>query len=374
MRVGLDGLALGGERDGSWVYFTELVRHVAAVDQENTYTIFVQNAIRHALPSGEAIAWQLEQRLPGIPRALYHQYYYARTKALGNLDILHTAAFISPVFVRAPVAQVLTLHDLSFLSYPQTMKWTGRWWWRLLAPTSIRHAACIVASSEATRAQIKKHFVFPEEKIKVVYPCVRDGLSRVEDARSRLAQYNLPSKYILFVGTLEPRKNLMNLVRAFALAKRQAKLDHALVLAGARGWDFDRLASTIEQSGFSEQIILPGRIADKDLSALYSAADLFTLVSWHEGFGFPIIEAMACGVPVIASNVSSLPEVLGDAGILVEPNNPEEIATQIVRVLTDRDLAQDMVIRGQSRVKLFSAERFRQGILEVYRQTKLALC
>jgi glycosyltransferase involved in cell wall biosynthesis len=252
------------------------------------------------------------------------------------------------------------------------MKWTGRWWWRLLAPSSIRHATCIVASSEATRNQIKKHFVFPEEKIRVVYPCVREGLSRVADARSRLTQYNLPPKYILFVGILEPRKNLMNLVHAFVLAKRRAKLDHALVLAGERGWDFDRLAFTIEQSGFSKQIILPGHIADKDLSALYSAADLFTLVSWHEGFGLPIIEAMACGTPVIASNVSSLPEVLGDAGILVDPNQPEEIAAQIVRVLTDSDLAQEMVIRGESRARLFSTERFRQGILGVYRQAKLS--
>lgn len=369
MRVGLDGLALGNERDGSWVYFTELARYVAAVDRENAYTIFVQDMIHPVVAPGETVVWQRGKRPLGIPRALYQQYYFARSEVLRNLDILHTTAFISPIFVRAPVAQVLTLHDLSFLNYPGTMKWTGRLWWQLLARSGIRKAACIIASSEATQSQIKKHFSFPEEKIRVVYPCVREGLVRIADAREKLARYNLPEKFILFVGTLEPRKNLANLVRAFALAKRQAKIEHALVLAGAKGWEFDQLARTIEQSGFSEQIILLGYVADADLPALYSAADLFTFVSWHEGFGIPIVEAMACGTPVIASNVSSLPEVLGDAGILVDPNVPEAIAAQIVCVLMNSELAHELAIRSQVRARSFSAERFRQGILEVYRQT-----
>lgn len=372
MQVGIDGLALGKERDGSWVYFSNLVRQVPILDKENQYTIFLQKSLRFLAlldDRNPRVRWRFSRRPPLFPRVLYHQWFFTFDRVLQELDLLHTAAFLPPLFSAKPI--VLTLHDLNFWMYPETMKRTGRIWWGLFARAGIRKATRIIASSESTKNAVKKYLTISDEKIRVVYPCLRDGFGRVEDPKQTLARYHLPEEYILFVGTIEPRKNLVNLIRAFARAKRYAHIKHALVFAGARGWMSDPVRQVVKDLGIEREVIFLGYVPDEDLASLYSGADLFAYVSWYEGFGLPLLEAMACGVPVITSNVSSMPEVVGDVGVLVDPSNFEEMAFQIIQVLMDRERHDELALRGQSWAQQFSRERFAHQIIDVYREAVL---
>ncbi|MCI0474822.1 MAG: glycosyltransferase family 4 protein, partial [Anaerolineales bacterium] len=172
----------------------------------------------------------------------------------------------------------------------------------------------------------------------------------------------------LYIGTLEPRTNIPTLIRAFALAKQRGALPHVLVIAGQRGWHYDDIFRTVEELQLKDQVLFLGYVPDDDLPGLYSGADLFAFLSWYEGFGFPVLEAMACGTPVLASKTSVLPEVVGDAGILVAPNDPEQVAIEMLRILADAELRREMSARGLERAQFFSQERFAHGILQIYEE------
>ena len=261
-----------------------------------------------------------------------------------------------------------TVFDLTFEVFPQTMKWTGRLWWRLLARKGIQKSNRIIALSESTKRDLCRYYHVPEEKIRVVYPCTRTIFRPIASTSQIQAKYNLPEKYILYVGTLERRKNVANLIRAFALAKRAALTEHVLVLAGKRGWLYQDIFQAMEETRLSNQIIFLDYVPDEDLPALYTGADLFTYLSRFEGFGLPVLEAMACGTPVLVSSASSLPEVVGDAGILVSPDDIEQAASEMCRVLSDRELHDELAGRGLQRAKCFSQERFIRQTVEVYKQ------
>ena len=180
-----------------------------------------------------------------------------------------------------------------------------------------------------------KRFGVPPTKVRVIYPCASGDLSAGARWRLRWPRaYHLPAKYILYVGTLERRKNLTTLVRAFAQARRMASLEHTLVLVGQRGWLYEDVFRTVEELGLRDRVLFLGYVPDEDMATLYSHADLFAYLSLYEGFGLPPLEAMACGAPVLVSNVSSLPEVVGDAGVLVNPRDVPAIASELVRILS----------------------------------------
>jgi glycosyltransferase involved in cell wall biosynthesis len=365
LRIGLDGLILRGRDAGSLSYFEQLLSGLAALDTRHQYVVF---ADLKALPSRLSLRRSNfvyhSVKLNFLPPAL-HQQLFAAWQIHGTLDLLHSPVFIPPLLFTGKT--VTTIFDLAFVRYPNTKKWTGQFWWRLLGRRGIQQSDRIIAISESTRRDLA-NWGIPEEKIRVVYPYALSTCRSTTARRVTAAKYRLPDSYLLYLGTLEPRKNISTLIRAFALAKQRGALPHALVLAGQRGWLYSDIFQTVEELGLKDQVIFLGYVPDDDLPGLYSGADLFAYLSWYEGFGLPVLEAMACGTPVLASNTSALPEVVGDAGILVAPDDPERVAAEMLRLLTDAEMRREMSARGLERAKFFSQERFARGILQVYEE------
>jgi glycosyltransferase involved in cell wall biosynthesis len=267
------------------------------------------------------------------------------------------------------IPTVLTVHDLIFRQLPQHHKRLNRWYLNLTMPLYCRRASRIIAVSEAARRDLIAAYGVPSEKITVIYEaadprfCPQSAVA----VASALARYDLPARYLLFVGTIEPRKNLDRLLAAFERIYREG-LSDALVIVGKRGWLTDDFFAALEHSPVREHVIFPGFVPDADLPAVYTGAQSLVLPSLCEGFGLPVLEAMACRTPVICSNTSSLPEVAGDAALLIDPTDVDQIAGAITRVLTDSALSEQMRVRGEAQAARFSWERTAEETLAVYHQ------
>lgn len=267
------------------------------------------------------------------------------------------------------IPTVLTVHDLIFRQLPQHHKRLNRWYLNLTMPLYCRRASHIIAVSEAARRDLMAAYGVPSEKITVIYEAADPRFCRQSAVAvaSALARYDLPARYLLFVGTIEPRKNLGRLLAAFERIYREG-LSDALVIVGKRGWLYDDFFAALEHSPVREHVIFPGFVPDADLPAVYTGAQALVLPSLCEGFGLPVLEGMACRTPVICSNTSSLPEVAGDAALLVDPTHVDEIAGAITRVLTDSALHAQMRVRGEEQAARFSWERTAEETLAVYQQ------
>jgi glycosyltransferase involved in cell wall biosynthesis len=286
---------------------------------------------------------------------------------LRSPDVLFVPAHVLPLV--HPRASVVTVHDLGYLTYPEAHKegdrryldWSTRW--------NALQAAALLADSEATKADLVRAYGAKPDKIHVVYLGRDERIAQVTNPL-RLAEirakYDLAQRYFLYLGTLQPRKNLERVVQAFeAICGRPELNGMQLALAGRKGWLSDSLFARVESAGLGERVVFPGYIPDEDVPALLSAATAFVFPSLYEGFGIPVLEAGGCGVPVITSNTSSLPEVAGDAALLVDPHDVDAIAEAMYRVVTDPDLAAELTRRGHENVKRFSWEKCARETLAV---------
>jgi len=264
----------------------------------------------------------------------------------------------------------MTVFDLTFLRYPKTQKWTGRFWWKLLGPGGIRKADHLIAISQNTKNDLCRLLNVREEKVSVIYPYAPEHFIPQSDREEIISKYQLPDPFILYIGTLERRKNIGNLLRAFALLKQDPSIKHRLVLVGKPGWLYDDIFQTIAELEIEQDVVIQGYVPDIDLRSLYSAADLFVYLSLYEGFGFPVLEAMSCGVPVLSSNTSSLPEVVGEAGITVPPLDISQAAYQMKLVLSNKDFREELINRGYKQARTFSKDRFVHETLRVYEHVR----
>jgi glycosyltransferase involved in cell wall biosynthesis len=283
-----------------------------------------------------------------------------------RLDVLHSPHYTMPL--AKTCRTVVTFHDMTFFLYPQVHLLYKRIFFRTMIPLSARRADALIAISNSTRSDILRILQLPPARVATIPYGIAPIFQPIAAARGRDAfcqQHNLPYPFILYVGNLEPRKNLPALVRAFARLVQEG-LPHTLVFAGARGWNDAPIFATIQELGLTPRIVFTDYIPQVALPALYGAADLFVYPSLYEGFGLPVLEAMACGVPVITSNLSSMPEVAGDAGILVDPNDVNALADAMTRVLTDQVLRATLAAKGLARARSFSWERMAQETLAVY--------
>jgi len=371
MRVGIDGIILDGRDAGSLRYFEQLLSCMPETGYNTEFVVFANEKVLNSpiIPRKENILLKEVNNIFFLPGAMQQQLY--RTWHLfGDLDILHSPTFVPPLRYRGRT--VMTIFDLTFLRFPQTQKWTGRFWWRLLGTNGIKKANHLIAISENTKKDLYRLLNIPIEKITVIYPYAPAQFKPVINSRKTTSRYQLPESYILYVGTLERRKNITALLGAYALAKHDFSLEQNLVLVGQRGWLYRDIFQIIEDLGIDKDVIYLGYVPDEDLPGLYSGADLFVFLSLYEGFGYPVLEAMSCGVPVLTSNTSSLPEVVGDAGIMVPPLDIEQAAHKMKQILSDQDKRADLIERGLIQAKSFSQQRFGFETLAVYNKVMSA--
>jgi glycosyltransferase involved in cell wall biosynthesis len=289
----------------------------------------------------------------------------------GPIDLFHSPDFVLPPVRTART--ILTVHDLAFLLYPECADAHLRAYLEKTVPRSVQRADFVVADSENTRNDVICLLGVPPERVTVVPGGVDPAFRPVTDpARLVALRHSIgldaTTPYILFIGVIEPRKNLMGLIEAFDILKSRRPLPHKLVVAGRRGWLSESTMERAERSPNRSEIIFPGYIPEGEIATLYSAAESFAFPSHYEGFGLPVLEAMACGTPVVASRASSLPEVVGDAGMQVDPDDSERLASALELLALNPEMRADFRVRGIARAATFTWGAAARVMLDVYRE------
>ena len=285
------------------------------------------------------------------------------------LDIIHNPSQTMATALKFKQKYIFTVCDITPILHPETHRTTGVLTHKYIFPKTIKSADKIISISHHTKQDLIKYFKITEDKIKVIHLAANENYKPLNEKEiiNIKQKYNLNYSFILYVGTLEPRKNIPTLLKALYKLKKQG-IKHKLVITGKKGWKYKSIFETIDKLNLQKDVIFTGYVPDEDLPALYNAADLFVYPSLYEGFGLPPLEAMACGTPVITSNTSSLPEVVGDAGIMVNPYDVDELANKIYEVLTNDGLREELSKKGLERAKLFSWKKCAEEHLKVYEE------
>lgn len=348
MRIGVDVRELAGKKAGKGWYVWRLMECLREIDRENEYILYSDKEIldcklpeKHELilieKHGLGWHWAVKNRL----KSDRIDVYWAPT------------SLIVPALTE--LKTVMTIHDLTVLLFPKMHTWKNRLIEKALTGLAVKKTSRILTISEATKDDLMR--LFPKSKDKIVVAKLGvDGEYRpIVDLEIEkiLKKYGLKRGYLLFVGTLEPRKNLINLIKAYHELDEKVRSENKLVIVGKKGWYFEEIFALVEEYGLKKAVIFLGYVPGEDMPAIYNGAKIFVYPSKYEGFGLPVLEAMACGVPVITSNVSSLPEVIGEAGVLVSPDNLDEITNKIEELISDDKKRDEM-----SRLGLIKAEEF----------------
>lgn len=356
---------------GTEIYLRNLLINLAKIDNENEYILFT-NKENHGTFGIEQD--NFSEVLCNIPaklrplRMLWEQLVLPLQVKEYNIDIIHSLGYVSPLLASCP--SVVTIHDMQYYYYPQNFMKARLIYFKIFVPLSAKKAKKIITISNNSKKDIVNILKIPEEKVIVTYGASRSLNSRnLQDEVKRrgiMQKYSIDGKYILSVASLLPHKNLDSLVYAFG--KIANRIEHQLVLVGIKETALRDIQSALEQVGIlKDRIKILGFVTDRDLFYLYSGADLFVLPSLFEGFGLPVLEAMSCGCPVAASNVTSLPEIVGGAGLLFNPRDMDDIGTKMYMILTNDQLKRDLIKRGYGRVKTFSWLEMAKKTLEVYK-------
>lgn len=385
MRIGINAHLLAFSENyrqaGLSRYIYEIVRRVPSIERTARVTAFVGSApVPRSFTRTQPPNLKLSRsRLPthrALVRIPWEQVALPVAAAMSRLDILHCTVNVRP-FV-APCPTVVTVHDLIFLRYPEKFHPAKRLYLTAMTRWSCRRAAHVIAVSHATRRDVIDLLAVDPSNVTTVHNGVGEQFrplprSQVEAFRR---EKNLSSRAVLYLGTLEPRKNIPTLLNAFAGVARQPEYaDLTLLVGGSTGWYYDEIFATAERLGLTgphtaERVRFLGRVPDSELPLWYNIAAVFAYPSLYEGFGLPPLEAMACGAPVLASNTSSMPEVVGQSGLLLDPDDPAEWAAAMRGILSNPDLAARLAESGQEQAKTFSWERTAQQTTEVYRQVR----
>ena len=355
MNVAVDARNLIGSRTGVGRYLQKLLEDFTEIS-DDSFFIYSHDVIvekiehdryHYKVLSGHPLVWK--QLLMPV-----HQLRY-------NYDLVFVPTYSSPVFYPGKV--LLTIHDLIFTKHPEWANWKQAVRFRAIVPKTAKFADRIIAVSEATRKDIIELTGVSSTKIDVVYLGVEDKFrSLTEDTLNIFRdKYNIRYPYILHVGSIHPRRNIKRLCQVFRRLKEEKKINHHLVLAGLDLDHTSQLSSYLELP----DIHWVGYVPEEDLVGFFNAADLFIYPSLYEGFGLPVLEAMACGTPVITSNVSSLPEVAGDAALLIEPDDEEDMMRAISRILSEKSLAREMAEKGLERSKQYTWEKTSEQTLQI---------
>ncbi len=365
MRIGIDARLVYYSQAGIGQYILHLVNSLAKIDRENEYVL---------LQSRKDETTILEQ--PNFRRVSLWTPSHHRLERYSlnielvrlGLDVLHSPDFIPPH--KPSCKSVITVHDLAFLLYPHFLtRESARYYGHI--DQAVRWANQIIAVSESTRRDTIQHLGVPEDKITVVYEAANPIFRPVDREVARQQVHNrhgVDAPYILFVSTIEPRKNVPTLIQAVWQLLECYKADVHLVLAGGKGWLFEDAFAVVRELKLDSRVHFVGRVSSEDLLFLYNAAELLAHPAFYEGFGLPPLEAMACGLPVVVSNVASLPEVVGDAGLLIDPHDVDELTVAMWRVLNEQALRQEMRQKGLQQAARFSWERAARETLDIYRR------
>lgn len=368
MRIAVHGSHLCQEReDGNQTYILNLFRSIGEIGKDNQYTFYYNK------PSNKKVeAPNFEHKVQQAP-FMWTQRVFPFLLRRDRPDVLFMPIQMLPFLKAKNQKSVVTIHDLAFLLYPETFPAKDAFLHKLYVREAITKADHLIAITEATKQDIIKFYKINPDKITVVYHGVdKDRFRLMQEGEENLvadvkSKYNITKPYILYIGNVQPRKNIQGLIKAYQKLRKTTDHNYQLVIAGAKAWLVEDVMKEIGDD-YREDIIFTGRFEDAELSPLLWGADLFVLPSFYEGFGLPILEAMACGVPTVVSNTPSLVEVGGEASLSFDPHNIDDMAKVLDNIISHPDLRQTIRAKGLERVDEFSWDRCAKETIQVIKK------
>lgn len=365
MKIAIDIRDAGGEKTGKGWYTFNLVQALLRLDKKNDYLLYTK-----ALVPGFEEFDNVVQKIVEYPTIFWHTAT-ARDLKQEMVDVFFApTSLIIPSIISKEIKCIVTIHDLVALLFPSNHNKKAVLIEKMLLGRAVKKADKILAVSSNTKQDLIEKFQLDESKIEVVYASGSESFQQIEDPEMlenfRL-KTNLPEKFFLAVGTIEPRKNYPNLIKAFAeFSKKYPK--YRLIIVGRDGWQFEETYKAIHENYMQKKVHFLGYLSEKSIVNLYNMAEAFVFPSLYEGFGIPPLDAMRCGCPVIAANTSSLPEVVGNAGILIDPKNPHSITAAMLKIVENKELRDTMVQNGFAQAKKFSWEASAKRLLEIIKK------
>ena len=370
MRIGIDATALPAQPVGVGNYIIQFVKALAKMDIDYELIVFAQKSKRDLfdIPNDENLHWVIVPDKSPMYRLIWEQTTFPKLVHRAEVDLLHSLHYTQPIRLGCP--SIVTIHDMTFFLFPDLHTRSKRLFFPFAIRSSVRRADALIAISESTRQDSIRLLGVSPQKIFTTQLGITDEFRVVKDnellAKVR-EKYDLPEEFVLYVGLVEPRKNIPFLIRAYkSLADEGIK--HNLVIVGRIGWMYQEVFKQIEELGLEGRVQFTGYLPQDDLPMVYNLASLFVYPTKYEGFGLPALEAMACGTPVVTTAISSLPEIVGDAGLLIPPGDEQALASAMAEVLHDSTLFNQLRTRGLQRSEHFTWERTAQQTLKVYQQ------
>ena len=371
MRIGINARCLKDAYAGIANYLSHIILNLKNIDDENDYILFFGRD--GALPKGILDAG-FSNDIAKMPtnnlffKMLWNHIYLPNKIKENKIDLFHEPSFITPIFKKCTT--VVTVHDIAYMHIPECYTYRHKFYFRRLLSRSIDKSDLVIAVSESTKRDIIDNLAVDPNKIRVVYEGV-DEIYRPYDDELELEKvkkiYGIQKNFILSVSGISPRKNYIRLIKAVKMLKDEKNVDIQLVIVGENVWWYEDVFREVSRCGLDEDVIFCGYIPQPHLLCLYNSALIFVHPSLYEGFSFPVLEAMACGCPVAASNVSSIPEVCGSAALLFDPRSVEGITASMRSLITDDSLRRDLIKKGIERVKKFSWKKAAEETLAVYK-------
>jgi glycosyltransferase involved in cell wall biosynthesis len=378
MRIGIEAQRIfRKKKHGMDMVALELIRNLQKIDTENEYVIFVSPDEENSL-LGETANFRIAELRGAYP--VWEQILLPAAAEKEGCDLLHCTSNTAPVFSKVPV--MVTLHDIIYMekSYAEILLGPGTWYQkigncyrRLVVPRILKKCRKIITVSEFERKRIAGFFGMPDDqRLTAVYngvgPHFRPVTDRSEISRVK-EKYKLPDRFFFFLGNTDPKKNTRGTLQAYASFLKKSQEDIKLVMLDYDRAELDRLLKDIGAPEVIDRIVLTGYVVNTDLPAIYSQCEIFLYPSIRESFGLPVLEAMACGVPVITSNTSSMPEVAGDSAYIADPFNPETITDGMIALLRDKNLRAAITGKGYDRAAKFSWTSMARQVMNIYKET-----
>lgn len=384
MRIGINAqlLSFGQNYRNGGVshYIRYLLTELAKRPGSHEYIVFVngQDVIerldaQHPQITYVAAPWSEERP---TERVIWEQRTLPSLIRKKQIEVLHSPVNVLPLWMPRSCATVVTLHDLAFLRFPEVLTRTKNIYHRVFTLRSLHRATKIITVSESTKRDAHELANIELERMHTVYPCIDERFSNVSDKeqiQSFRQQQGLTDGYILYLGTLEPRKNITALIDAYQKLRQEHDVREKLVLAGGKGWLYDSIFAKVRELGLESEVMFPGFVKESEQALWYRGAAVFAYPSLYEGFGIPVAEALACGVPVVTSNVSSLPEAGAQSALCIDPYDIGALSQALYQTLTDDTLREKCRVQAPSVVEQFSAQAMAEKTREVYEQAAQTL-
>ena len=357
IRVGIDIQSTIGSKTGIGYYTFYLAKSLQEISGLQLFYYKKDSASNSDLNTPQRIFWE--------------NVLLARKFAKDKLDLIHIPGFAGPR-CKTKIKRVTTVHDLIGMIYPENLSLVSKFYWQKWLPACVKVSDFIIADSENTKKDIIRLLHFPPESIKTVYLAVDTKFKPMQkstEMREVLKKYGIDRRFILHVGTVEPRKNISGLIEGFSRYLRESKeKDTLLVLAGKKGWDYNNCLTKVAGCGLKGKVVFCDYVSDADLPVLYNCCEVFVYPSFYEGFGLPVLEALSCAVPVICSRVSSLPEIAGDAAVFIDPTNVSTITIALKSLLKDAILRAELSEKSIAQSRKFSREKTVSETIAVYKE------